>query len=188
MARILCEKCTRWPSSKSKLLGMKETKSSRKTAPLRLTRKDLATINDFKRWWIRCSKCSRLAYMTPNWEEMEGECKCGACGGMYSIQFDPEYDRRFSRLPLWLRASFRGNIFWALNGEHLELLERISRSTLRERPVMLGRRLSFTMRMPFNLPSWILSAKNRSDLLRLIARLRATIPAEFALPRHVVSD
>jgi len=30
--------------------------------------------------------------------------------------------------------------------------------------------------MPFNLPAWILSAKNRPDLLRLIQRLRETIP------------
>jgi hypothetical protein len=102
---------------------------------------------------------------------------------VYSIQFNPEYDRRLSSLPLWLKADFRGNIFWALNGEHLELLERVIRSTLRERPVMLGRRLSFTMRMPFNLPFWILSAKNRPDLLRLISRLRATIPAEIAANR-----
>lgn len=161
---------------------MKQTKSSWKIAPLRLTRQDLATVNDFQRWWIRCSKCSQLAYMTPNWAEMEGECKCGACGGVYSIQFNPEYNRRFSSLPLWLKADFRGNIFWALNGEHLELLERVIRATLRERPVMLGRRLSFTMRMPFNLPSWILSAKNRPDLLKLITRLRATIPVGIAAP------
>lgn len=175
-------KAHRWSSCKSKLLGVKQTKSSRKTAPLRLTRQDLATVNDFQRWWVRCSKCSQLAYMTPNWGEMQGECKCGSCGGVYSIRFNPEYGRRFSSLPLWLRADFRGNIFWALNGEHLELLERVIRSTLRERPVMLGRRLSFTMRMPFNLPSWILSAKNRPDLLKLIARLRATILVENAAP------
>lgn len=163
---------------------MKQTKSSRKTAPLRLTRQDLATVNDFQRWWVRCSKCSRLAYMTPNWDKMEGECKCGECGGVYSVQFSHEYERRFSSLPLWLKADFRGNVFWALNREHLQLLERVIRSTLRERPVMLGRRLSFTKRMPFNLPSWILSAKNRPDLLKLIARLRATIPEEIGAPTN----
>ena len=35
---------------------MKQTKSSRKTAPLRLTRQDLATVNDFQPSWVRCSK------------------------------------------------------------------------------------------------------------------------------------
>lgn len=85
--------------------------------------------------------------------------------------------RQYSDLPLWLKTDFRGKVFWAFNGEHLDFLERVIRSTLRERPVMRGRRLAFTMRMPFNLPSWLLSAKNRPDLLKLIAKLRLTIPA-----------
>lgn len=161
---------------------MPHTRDSGKIGPLRLTRQDIATVNDFQPWWIRCLKCSRLAYMTPNWGKMEGACKCGACGKVYSLQFSPEYERRFSSLPLWLKSDFRGNVFWALNSEHLQLLERVIRSTLRERPVMLGKRLSFTMRMPFNLPSWILSAKNRPDLLKLIARLRATIREEIGAP------
>jgi len=166
----------------SKLIRMKHTNNFGEAGPLRLTRQDVATVNDFQPWWIRCSKCSRPAYMRPNWEKMTGECKCGSCGGVYSLQFNPEYERTFSSLPLWLKADFRGNVFWALNGEHLRLLERVIRSTLRERPVMLGRRLSLTMRMPFNLPSWILSAKNRHNLLKLIIRLRATIPAGTAGP------
>ena len=173
------EKRTVGHRAKVNFLEMKRTKSSAKTGPLRLTHQDLATV-DIQRWWIRCSKCSQLAYMTPNWAKMEGECKCIACGGVYKLQFDPEYKRRFSSLPLWLKSDFRGNIFWALNGEHLQLLERIIRSTLRERPVVCGRRLPITTRMPFNLPSWILSAKNRPDLLKVIARLKSTIPAEIA--------
>ncbi len=38
---------------------------------------------------------------------------------------------------------------------------------------------SFTQAMPFNLPSWMLSAKNRSDLLRLIRRLKKRLPKDF---------
>jgi hypothetical protein len=113
--------------------------------------------------------------MMPRWDKMEDECKCRSCGGLYKTSFDPEYDRRFPSLPLWLKADFRGNVFWALNGEHLDLLERVIRSELRERPIYNGRRLPLTTRMPFNLPSWLLSAKNRDDLLRLIERLRNTI-------------
>lgn len=163
-------------------LTMHRARKSAKTKPVRLTRKDITTVNDFQPWWICCSNCSRLAYMTPNWERMEGTCKCGACGRVYSLPFNTEYERRFSSLPLWLKADFKGNVFWALNGDHLQVLERVIRATLRERPVMLGRRLSFTMRMPFNLPSWILSAKNRPALLKLIARLNATIPVQFTKP------
>jgi len=84
-------------------------------------------------------------------------------------------------LPLWLREDFRGEVFWALNGEHLAHLERVIRATLRERPVFGRESPKFRKReitnqnMPFNLPAWLLSAKNRSDLLRLITRLRKTV-------------
>jgi hypothetical protein len=151
-----------------------------KASPLRLNPSDMVRIDEFKPWWIRCSKCSQLAYMMPMEPETKGECKCPSCGGVYKISFDREFDWKFPSLPLWLKADFRGNIFWALNAEHLELLERVIRSQLRERPIYKGKRLSLTTRMPFNLPSWILSAKNRSDLLKLIARLRSTIPEELA--------
>jgi|SRR6266481_3798408 len=147
-----------------------------KAGPIRLAPEDMVKVDQFKPWWIRCSKCSRLAYMMPRWREREGECKCGSCGGIYEIPFDAEYNRIFPNLPLWLKSDFRKRVFWALNAEHLELLERVIRSELRERPIYNGRRLPLTTRMPFNLPSWILSAKNRPDLLKLIARLRNTIP------------
>jgi hypothetical protein len=152
---------------------------------LRLSLEDVSRVDRYSPVWVRCSRCSHLAHVTPSWGEAKGECKCVACGAVYTVPFfvpqgvehtRKEFQRRYSDLPLWLKADFRGGVFWALNGEHLDFLERVIRSTLRERPVMNGRRLSFTMRMPFNLPSWILSAKNRPDLLKLIARLRSTIP------------
>jgi hypothetical protein len=96
-----------------------------KAGSLRLKPSDMVTIDEFKPWWIRCSKCSQLAYMMPMWREMKGECKCPSCGGVYKLSFDREYDRRFPSLPLWLKADFRGNVFWALNAEHLQLLERV---------------------------------------------------------------
>jgi hypothetical protein len=82
-------------------------------------------------------------------------------------------------LPLWLKADFRGNIFWAVNGDHLLFLEYLIGATLRERPVHKGRRLRFTGAMPFNLPRWMLSSKNRIDLLRLIQKLKKRLPKNF---------
>jgi len=102
-----------------------------KAGPLRLQSSDMVTIDEFKPWWIRCLKCAQLAYMMPMWREMNGECKCPSCGGVYKLLFDREYGRRFPSLPLWLKADFRGNVFWALNVEHLQLLERVIRSQLR---------------------------------------------------------
>jgi len=152
---------------------------------LRLELEDAPTVIQYSPIWVRCSKCSDLAHMTPDWAKSNGECTCVACGAIYTFSISrpegfessrKEWLRRHSDLPLWLKADFRGNVFWAFNGEHLDFLERVIRSTLRERPVMRGGRQSFTTRMPFNLPSWLLSAKNRPDLLKLIAKLRLTIP------------
>jgi len=162
-----------------RLIYMPHNSTAGKSGPLRLKDSDIVKIDEFNPWWIRCLNCSQLAYLTPIWGEMKGECICHSCGGVYRIPFENEYDRRFPALPLWLKAGFRKNVFWALNAEHLQVLERIISAELRERPISYGRRLSLTTRMPFNLPSWILSGKNRPDLLKLIARLRKTIPAEL---------
>lgn len=102
---------------------------------------------------------------------------------LYSIPLSADYDRLYLDLPLWFRADFREEIFWALNGEHLAHLERVIRATLRERQVWSPATAKFRDRgmtnqnMPFNLPAWLLSAKNRPDLLRLIAKLRKTVPS-----------
>jgi hypothetical protein len=58
----------------------------------------------------------------------------------------------------------------------------VIRATLRERQVSGPASAKFRERgrtnrnMPFNLPAWLLSAKNRPDLVRLIAKLRKTAP------------
>jgi len=151
--------------------------------PGRLAAGDVVRVQVFAPWWVKCSRCSDLAYMTPEWPESNAECKCGNCGAVYSIPLSPDYRRLYIDLPLWLRADFRGEVFWALNGEHLAHLERVIRATLRERPVFERDSPKFRKRgmtnqnMPFNLPAWLLSAKNRPDLLRLITRLRKTVPS-----------
>jgi hypothetical protein len=109
-----------------------------------------------------------------------GECTCLACGAIYNLSLGQNYATRYLNLPLWLKANFRGHTFWAVNGDHLDHLERVIHAELRERPVIqlakVRKRFRTNQNMPFNLPAWILSAKNRPDLLRLIQRLRKTIP------------
>jgi len=99
--------------------------------------------------------------------------------GLYKIPINRNYARQVVDLPLWLKASFRENVLWAVKGEHLDYLEQVVGATLRERPILNGKRESFATSMPFNLPSWILSAKNRAGLLRLIEKPRKTIPGEM---------
>src|SRR5262249_1943179 len=102
----------------------------------RLATRDVVRVQAFIPLWLRCSRCSDLAYMTPQWPERKAECKCSNCGAVYSISLSADYSRLYIELPLWLKADFRSEVFWALNGEHLAHLERVIRATLRERPVV----------------------------------------------------
>ena len=148
----------------------------------RLAASDVVRVDAFTPWWVKCSRCSAVAHMTPRWSERKGECKCVHCGAVYSVPLSADYRRLYLELPLWFRADFRDEVFWALNGEHLDHSERVIGATLRERQVWdpaarnFARRGMTNRNMPFNLPAWLLSAKNRPDLLRLIAKLRKTAP------------
>jgi hypothetical protein len=144
--------------------------------PKRLPINAMRRIAEFTEYWVRCNGCERLAITTPNWGTRTCMCKCKSCGAVYSIPISGDHTRQFVDFPFWLKSNFRGKIFWAVNGEHLDLLEQVVGATLRERPIYFGRRISFTTMMPFNLPSWLLSAKNRPDILRIIKKLRKTIP------------
>ena len=72
----------------------------------------------------------------------------------------------YFRLPLWLEIPCCGEVLWAYNGRHLELIENYVAAKLRERTVE-GRN-SFLSK----LPKWIKAAKNRDQILKAIAKLR----------------
>jgi hypothetical protein len=70
--------------------------------------------------------------MAPSWSKRKAESKCIHCGAVYSVPLSADYRRLYLELPLWFRADFRDEVFWALNGEHLDHLDRVIRATLRE--------------------------------------------------------
>jgi len=72
----------------------------------------------------------------------------------------------YFRLPLWLQISCCGEILWAYNLRHLEILEKYVSAKLRER-TKKGRN-SFLSK----LPDWIKSAKNRREVLKAIGKLK----------------
>ncbi|RFS86806.1 hypothetical protein D0T12_00510 [Actinomadura spongiicola] len=73
--------------------------------------------------------------------------------------------------PLWLRADCcGGRTLWAFNERHLDLLEGYVGARLRERGEYVG------MTMVAKLPAWLKSAKHRGEILRVIGRLRASLP------------
>jgi hypothetical protein len=75
----------------------------------------------------------------------------------------------YFRLPLWLQISCGGEVLWAYNRKHLELLENYVGAKLRERTAK--GRSSFLSR----LPQWIKSAKNRDEILRAIDKLKGKL-------------
>lgn len=67
---------------------------------------------------------------------------------------------------LWLEIECCGELLWAYNLEHLQMIEEYVGAKLRER-TNKGRNSFFS-----KLPQWIKSAKNRDEVLRAIRRLR----------------
>ncbi len=141
-------------------------------------------IEQFVPWWVVCDRCHKMAKLWPNWTEKRGEGKCECCGAIFTVVLDLGYlPVAIRKMPLWLKAEFRRHVFWALNGDHLLCLEHIVEAGLRERAVYslprgTKRRMMQNQSMPWVLPAWLLSAKNRPDLFRLIARLKGKIPAK----------
>ncbi len=67
----------------------------------------------------------------------------------------------------WFSESFKGQLFWAVNNEHLEYLEKFISAKLRQR----GKE-SYGMMLVDKLPKFIKNKKNRDELLKLISRLK----------------
>jgi len=145
----------------------------------RISKGMIVRLSDFTPWWIVCKECRECATLVPRSESHSANCKCANCGAIYSITLGSDWDRRMKDLPLWLRGNFRDEVFWSVNGDHLLFLEELIGATLRERPVHGGKRINLTTAMPFNLPSWMLSAKNRPALLHLIQKLKQRLPKDF---------
>jgi hypothetical protein len=146
-----------------------EMKSSAK----RLNSEVGVRVERFVPWWLKCEKCFRIAKMWPHWDNQVGECKCQFCGALYTVDIPrDQFAKVVKSLPLWFKSGFRNQVFWALNEDHLAYLEQVISAGLRERAVFSGKRIRQNQAMPFVLPAWLLSAKNRPDLLRLIARLK----------------
>jgi hypothetical protein len=77
-------------------------------------------------------------------------------------------------LPLWIQARTRHGWLWAYNLEHLMLIRSYVEADLRERANWYDTRQKMTL--VARLPVWIKRGKNRQELIRVIDRLRASLP------------
>ncbi|WP_327358113.1 hypothetical protein [Streptomyces sp. NBC_01304] len=78
-------------------------------------------------------------------------------------------DEPFFGLPLWLQVPCCGQVLWAYNARHLDVLDEYVAAGLRERTGWPA------MSMLDRLPAWMKTAGNRTEVLRGVQRLRALV-------------
>src|SRR5882672_7376884 len=83
---------------------------------------DFRFVGAFTPWWVECRECAGLATMQRDWDHRTCGCKCKNCGAIYQITMAKDYSRSFVEIPFWLKANFRGEVLWPVNGEHLYYL------------------------------------------------------------------
>ncbi|MGC5009522.1 hypothetical protein ACLQ2R_02035 [Streptosporangium sp. DT93] len=137
---------------------------------------------------VRCPRCDGRAAVRPLPGGESGlfaprRLLCPACGyvrgwagdrvGWYDEPADPYF-----RLPLWLSAPCCGHTLWAYGRRHLDLLEDHVAALRRERrlpPATGGGNHGRPRTLVESLPGWITGARHREEVLRVLARLRATL-------------
>jgi len=125
----------------------------------------------------QCSACALVITLAKNPEKIslfdQRRLVCQKCG------HTSDWDRKtvatggnidpYFQLPLWLQTPCCGEMLWAYNHKHLNHLEKIVQAKLRENKLGPGPKKT----MMTQLPAWIMSAKNRNEVLKGIAKLRS---------------
>ncbi|MDX3854165.1 hypothetical protein [Streptomyces sp. AK02-01A] len=141
--------------------------------------------------FVKCPNCANVAHVVPAPQVSDGErptlftlrrLVCRSCGlsrkssgghvafarGTNHPAIDPYFG-----VALWLQLETRHGWLWAYNLEHLDLIRRFVRATLRERAPWYdtGQKMTLVARLPL----WIKQARNRDEVLRTINRISATL-------------
>lgn len=128
---------------------------------------------------VNCPNCAsrierRMSYIKHRKQKIQ--VKCADCGetNAYEPRYIPQdwnYNGNhglkdpYFGLRLWLTGTIKGNLFWALNYEHLKDIKNYVSAKLRIRT-------NYNYQtMVEKLPKWIQSSKNRNDVIRLIDKL-----------------
>jgi hypothetical protein len=126
--------------------------------------------------WVVCPPCENKAVAKANIEGNQVRLYCEHCG--YNKQKSTEIcisgtkailempASSFFNADLWLLASFKNDVVFAFNGEHLNYLENYISANLREHKD----RSHFTLLE--KLPKFYHEAKNREALLKIIQKLK----------------
>ena len=131
-----------------------------------------------------CMKCERYVRI-PIKDESKGNflevhAPCPHCGDVQQWYIDKVKQQWYNLgevnkgiesyfgCELYLLSSFRGQLMWALNDEHLDYLIEFVAAGLRERPAgYLAKKTQ-----GFLIPTFMKTAKNRESVLRILRKLR----------------
>ncbi|KFU79885.1 hypothetical protein SAMN04489729_5323 [Amycolatopsis lurida] len=120
---------------------------------------------------VVCPRCAGRASVTPERLTCVGCALVRSSGPRLPRAWNRPIDP-FFREPVWLRADCcGGHTLRAFHARHLDLIERFVAAKLRERG--LGDRPGMTLIA--RLPTWMTTAQHRDEVLRTIAKLRATL-------------
>ena len=134
---------------------------------------NLILSNFYQEVLIICPSCDKKAIAIVNFETKIARLFCISCG--YNKETSTAIVKNgkietaanyYFQAELWLQTPFKNEVFWAYNSKHLEYLEKYISATLREHKD----RTSFTLLE--KLPKFYHEAKNRKDLLKIIAKLK----------------
>ena len=131
---------------------------------------------------VKCRECYQpLSRSTPwngIWKKLAMHCtNCGDnCEYEASISYGYFHENRMTDpvfgLPLWLQKDFRGELLWAYNYEHLEMLRAYIAAKLRERGIDPRNTIRKNSSMVSRLPMFIKKASHREGLLKLITTMK----------------
>lgn len=133
---------------------------------------------------VRCPQCAACAEVRATPPESvqtvrQARLVCPHCGcnktmASRAILVGAAVDWYF-QLPLWLQTACCSELLWAYNPAHLDYLASYVQADLREESAERSARGLRNSTLVSRLPNWLKSAKNRSEILRGIAKLRATL-------------
>ena len=139
---------------------------------IRFNDENLILSDFYKEVWIVCPSCNKKAMATVSFETKLARLFCVQCG--YNKETTTLIKNgtihtaanNYFQAELWLKATFKNEVFVAYNDKHLEYLERYISADLREHK----HRTHFTLLE--KLPKFYHEAKNRESLLSIIKKLK----------------
>lgn len=132
--------------------------------------------------FVVCPKCGacasqiRTKELDANRTAYVRNLTCGACGLARkggALILPGAYSAKPTELDLWLQTPCCGETLWAFNLRHVETIESYVQARLREQHKINDHWSNTTF--VNRLPQWMKAAKNRDEILKAIARLKAKL-------------